>query len=42
MMNKGNINEIRTQFTKQAEAYADTAQARDEAAHTMMVELCQP
>jgi ubiquinone/menaquinone biosynthesis C-methylase UbiE len=42
MMNKDNIDDIRTQFTRQADAYAATAQARDEAAHTMLVEMCGP
>ncbi len=41
-MNKDNIDDIRTQFTKQASAYAASAQARDEASHMMIVELCQP
>jgi ubiquinone/menaquinone biosynthesis C-methylase UbiE len=42
MMTKDNIDDIRAQFTRQADAYASTAQARDEAAHTMMVEMCGP
>jgi ubiquinone/menaquinone biosynthesis C-methylase UbiE len=42
MMNKDNVEDIRTQFTKQADAYAATAQARDEASHMVLVELCQP
>ena len=41
-MTKDNIDDIRTQFTRQADAYAATSQARDEAAHTMMVEMCRP
>jgi ubiquinone/menaquinone biosynthesis C-methylase UbiE len=42
MMSKDNIDDIRTQFTRQADAYAASAQARDEASHTMMVEMCRP
>ena len=41
-MTKDNIEDIRTQFTRQADAYAATAQARDEAAHIMMVQMCRP
>lgn len=41
-MNKDNIDDIRTQFTKQADAYAATAQAKDESSHRMIVGLCQP
>lgn len=41
-MNKDNIDDIRTQFTKQADAYAATAQARDYASHMMIVELSRP
>jgi ubiquinone/menaquinone biosynthesis C-methylase UbiE len=41
-MNKDNLDDIRAQFTRQADAYAATAQARDEAAHTMLVEMCRP
>ena len=41
-MNKDNIEDIRTQFTRQANAYAASAQASDEAAHTKLVEICQP
>jgi ubiquinone/menaquinone biosynthesis C-methylase UbiE len=42
MMTKDNIDDIRSQFTRQADAYASTAQARDEASHTMMVDMCRP
>jgi ubiquinone/menaquinone biosynthesis C-methylase UbiE len=42
MMNKDNIDDIRTQFTRQADAYAASAQASDEAAHAKLVEICQP
>ncbi len=41
-MTKDNVDDIRTQFTRQADAYAESAQAKDEAAHTMLVEICKP
>ena len=41
-MKKDNVDDIRSQFTRQGEAYAETAQARDEAAHTMLVEMLRP
>lgn len=42
MMKKDNVDNIRTQFTRQVKAYAESAQARDETAHTMLVEMCKP
>ncbi len=41
-MSEDNIERIRNQFTRQAQAYADSIQARDEAAHARLVELCAP
>ncbi len=34
-----NVDQIRSQFTRQAQAYADTAQAKDDAAHAKLAEL---
>jgi ubiquinone/menaquinone biosynthesis C-methylase UbiE len=36
------VDKIRDQFGRQARAYADTAQASDDAAHAALVALCEP
>jgi ubiquinone/menaquinone biosynthesis C-methylase UbiE len=42
IVSENNLEGIRAQFTRQAQAYADSAQARDNAAHERLVELCAP
>jgi ubiquinone/menaquinone biosynthesis C-methylase UbiE len=42
VMVNDNIENIRAQFTRQAEAYAASVQASDEAAHARVVEICSP
>jgi len=41
-MPSDHVDEIRDQFTRQAQAYADTAQAKDDAAHARLAALVGP
>jgi ubiquinone/menaquinone biosynthesis C-methylase UbiE len=41
-MSSDHVDQIRNQFTRQAQAYADTAQAKDDDAHSKLVALLAP
>jgi ubiquinone/menaquinone biosynthesis C-methylase UbiE len=41
-MSSDHVDQIRNQFTRQAQAYADTAQAKDDDAHSKLVALIAP
>lgn len=41
-MSSDHVEQIRSQFTRQAQAYADTAQAKDDDAHSKLVALLAP
>jgi hypothetical protein len=42
IMSSDHVDQIRNQFTRQARAYADTAQAKDDDAHSKLVALLAP